>query len=191
MLVALTVAAGTALASAELFGVSLALGAFLAGVLVGESDFSHQVSADLLPFREAFAVLFFVSVGMLVNPHYLAANWREVLVWSVFIVVGKSLITAASGFLFPYPARTSLVVAAGLSQIGEFSFILGQAGLSLGLIDTSQYSLLLAGAIVSITVNPLMFKLVGPIERVLKRYPRLWARARSAARRRTAARVRV
>jgi len=175
VLVALTVAAGTALASAEIFGVSLALGAFLAGVLVGESDFSHQVSADLLPFREAFAVLFFVSVGMLVNPHYLASNWREVLVWSIFIVVGKSLITAASGFLFPYPARTSLVVAAGLSQIGEFSFILGQAGLSLGLIDSSQYSLLLAGAIVSIAVNPLMFKLVGPTERVLKRYPRVWA----------------
>jgi monovalent cation:H+ antiporter-2, CPA2 family len=175
VLVALTAAAGTALASAEIFGVSLALGAFLAGVLVGESDFSHQVSADLLPFREAFAVLFFVSVGMLVNPHYLAANWREVLVWSTFIVVGKSLITAASGFLFPYPARTSLVVAAGLSQIGEFSFILGQAGLALGLIDFSQYSLLLAGAIVSITLNPLMFKLIAPIERALKRYPRIWS----------------
>ena len=174
VLVALTAAAGTALASAALFGVSLALGAFLAGVLVGESDFSHQVSADLLPFREAFAVLFFVSVGMLVNPHYLAANWREVLVWSTFIIVGKSLITAASGFLFPYPARTSLVVAAGLSQIGEFSFILGQAGLSLGLIDDAQYSLLLAGAIVSIALNPLMFKVIAPIERSLRRSPRLW-----------------
>ena len=174
VLVALTVAAGTALASAEVFGVSLALGAFLAGVLVGESDFSHQISADLLPFREAFAVLFFVSVGMLVNPHYLLENWADVLVWSAFIVVGKSLITAASGILFPYPARTSLVVAAGLSQIGEFSFILGQAGLALGLINSSEYSLLLAGAIVSITVNPLMFKAVAPAERALRRVPWLW-----------------
>ena len=174
VLVALTVAAGTALASADLFGVSLALGAFLAGVVVGESEFGHQVSADLLPFREAFAVLFFVSVGMLVNPVYLAAHWREVLVWSAFIIVGKSVITAASGAFFPYPARTSLVVAAGLSQIGEFTFIVGQAGLSLGLIDTDQYSLLLAGAIVSITLNPLMFKLVTPVERALKRWPALW-----------------
>jgi CPA2 family monovalent cation:H+ antiporter-2 len=174
VLVALTVAAGTALASAQVFGVSLALGAFLAGVLVGESDFSHQVSADLLPFREAFAVLFFVSVGMLVNPHYLVENWVEVLIWSIVIVIGKSVITAGSGILFPYPARTSLVVAAGLSQIGEFSFILGQAGLALGLIDSSQYSLLLAGAIVSITINPLMFRLVTPAERALKRIPWLW-----------------
>lgn len=174
VLVALTVAAGTALASASLFGVSLALGAFLAGVVVGESEFSHQVSADLLPFREAFAVVFFVSVGMLVNPLYLASHWGEVLTWSALIIIGKWFITLVSGVLFPYPARTSIVVAAGLSQIGEFSFIVGQTALALKLIDSSQYSLILAASIVSITLNPLMFRLVGPTERVLRRWPLVW-----------------
>lgn len=174
VLVALTVAAGTALASASFFGVSLALGAFLAGVVVGESEFSHQVSADLLPFREAFAVVFFVSVGMLVNPVYLATHWGEVLAWSALIIVGKWFITLASGVLFPYPARTSLVVAAGLSQIGEFSFIVGQTALALRIIDSLQYSLILAASIVSITLNPLMFKLIGPIERILRRWPPVW-----------------
>lgn len=174
VLVALSAAIGTALASAAFFGVSLALGAFLAGVVFGESEFSHQISADLLPFREAFAVLFFVSVGMLVNPGYLWDNWVQVLVWSSLIVVGKWTITAASGFIFPYPAKTTLVVAAGLSQIGEFSFILGQAGLALNLITSEQYSLILAGAIISITVNPWMFRLTGPVESWLRRWPTLW-----------------
>jgi len=176
VLVALTIAVGTALASAQIFGVSLALGAFLAGVVVSESPFSHQVGADLLPFREAFAVLFFVSVGMLVNPSYLWANWRQVAALTALIVVGKSLIAVLIGFAFPYPARTALLVGAGLSQIGEFSFIVGQAGVSLGVLDRTQYSLILAGAIVSITLNPWMFGLVDPLERRLKRHPRLWAR---------------
>jgi CPA2 family monovalent cation:H+ antiporter-2 len=176
VLVALTAAVGTALASAEVFGVSLALGAFVAGVVVSESPFSHQVGADLLPFREAFAVLFFVSVGMLVNPAYLWENWPQVAAITALIVIGKSLIAAAVGFAFPYPARTALIVAAGLSQIGEFSFIVGQSGLNLGVLDETQYSLILAGAIVSITLNPWMFWLVDPIERRLRQRPRLWAR---------------
>lgn len=176
VLVALTAALGTALASAYLFGVSLALGAFVAGVVVSESPLSHQVGADLLPFREAFAVLFFVSVGMLVNPDYLLANWRQVLALSALVVAGKSALAALIGFAFPYPARTALVVGAGLSQIGEFSFIVGQAGLALGVLDETQYSLILAGAIVSITVNPWMFRLIEPIERFLKGRPRLWDR---------------
>ncbi len=174
VLVALTAAVGTALVSAELFGVSLALGAFLAGVLIGESPFSHQVNADLLPFREAFAVLFFVSVGMLVNPAYLVNHSAEVLTMSALIVVGKSVTTVMGAVLFPYPARTSLIVAAGRSQIGEFSFILGQSGLALGLISADQYSLILAGAIVSITLNPLMFKLIDPVEQQLRRWPSIW-----------------
>jgi CPA2 family monovalent cation:H+ antiporter-2 len=176
VLVALSAAVGTALVSAEFFGVSLALGAFLAGVLMGQSPFSHQVNADLLPFREAFAVLFFVSVGMLVNPVYVAGHWREVLLLSALVVVGKGLITVLIGFLFPYPGRTSIVVAAGLSQIGEFSFILGQSGLALGLITGDQYALILAGAIVSITINPFVFRLIGPVERLLQRWPTLWRR---------------
>ncbi len=174
VLVALTAAAGTALVSYKFFGVSLALGAFLAGVIIGQSPFSHQVGADLLPFREAFAVLFFVSVGMLVNPSYLVTNWVEVLAISGLIVVGNSLIALLVGFLFAYPARTSIVIAAGLSQIGEFSFILGQAGVSLGLLSRDQYSLILAGAIISITLNPFMFKLVGPVEQWLQRWPAVW-----------------
>ena len=174
VLVALSAAVGTALVSYKFFGVSLALGAFLAGVIIGQSPFSHQVGADLLPFREAFAVLFFVSVGMLVNPGYLLVHWQQVLALTLVIVVGKALIALLSGFFFAYPARTSIIVAAGLSQIGEFSFILGQSGVALGLIDENQYSLILAGAIVSITINPLMFKLVAPVERLLKRWPAVW-----------------
>ncbi len=174
VLVALTAALGTALASAAFFGVSLALGAFLAGVVVSESEFAHQIGADLLPFRETFAVLFFVSVGMLVEPAYVAAHWVEVASWCVLIIAGKWAITVLSGIFFPYPSRTSFVVASGLSQIGEFSFILGQGGLSLGLIDANQYSLILAGAIVSIAVNPLMYKVIDPAERLLQRWPRVW-----------------
>ena len=176
VLVALTLAVGTALASAEVFGVSLALGAFVAGIVVAESPYSHQVGADLLPFREAFAVLFFVSVGMLVNPAYLWHHWPQVAALTALIVGGKSLIAALLGFAFPYPVRTALIVAAGLSQIGEFSFIVGQAGLNLGVLDPTQYSLILASSIVSITLNPWMFRLVNPTERFLRRWPRLWAR---------------
>lgn len=176
ILVVLAVALGTALGSAEFFGVSLALGAFLAGVVVSESPLSHQVGAEVLPFQEVFAVLFFVSVGMLVNPLYLLANAGQVLALTALIVVGKSVLAAAIGFCFPHPARTALVVAAGLSQIGEFSFIVGQAGLALGLLHPDQYSLILAGALLSITVNPLMFRLIGPAERLLQRSPALWRR---------------
>ncbi|MEO7189620.1 MAG: cation:proton antiporter [Vicinamibacterales bacterium] len=174
VLVALTMAAGTALVSAAVFNVSLALGAFVAGVVVSESPFSHQIGADLLPFREAFAVLFFVSVGMLVNPVYVASHWGQVLVLTSVIVIFKAFISGLLGAVLPGPAHTALVLAAGRSQIGEFSFILGQTGLALGLIDANQYSLILAGALISITLNAFMFKLIDPAERALKRSPRLW-----------------
>jgi len=174
ILVILTVSLGTALGAATIFGVSLALGAFLAGVVVSESPLSHQVSVDVLPFQEAFAVIFFVSVGMLVNPIDLVANAGQVLALTALIVLGKAGLAAGIGFFFPHPARTALVVAAGLSQIGEFSFIVGQAGLGLGLIDADQYGLILAGALVSITLNPLMFRLIDPIERALQGIPALW-----------------
>jgi CPA2 family monovalent cation:H+ antiporter-2 len=174
VLVALTIAAGTALASSALFDVSLALGAFVAGVVVSESPFSHQIGADLLPFREAFAVIFFVSIGMLVDPMEVARQWHQVLAVTALIIIGKGLVSALITFAFPYPARTALVLGAGRSQIGEFSFIVGQSGLALGLIDSSQYGLILAGAIVSITVNPFMLRLVDPAERLLRRWPRVW-----------------
>jgi monovalent cation:H+ antiporter-2, CPA2 family len=174
ILLVLALAMGTALGSAELFGVSLALGAFLAGVVINESPLSHQVAAEALPFRDTFAVVFFVSVGMLVNPAYLWSNIWHVLALSLLIILGKALIAAGLVFLFPHPARTGLVVAAGLSQIGEFSFILGTAGLHLHLLTQDQYSLILAGALVSITLNPLMFRLINPTEKFLQRFPNLW-----------------
>lgn len=176
VLAVLAISLGTALGSAEIFGVSLALGAFVAGVVVSESPLSHQVSADLLPFREAFSVLFFVSIGMLVNLRYLAHSVGSVLALSALIVVGKYIITLLLGFFIRRTARTFLVVAAGLSQIGEFSFILGQAGLSIGLLNQDQYSLILAGSLLSITINPLMFRSVGTLEKLLKRMPRVWRR---------------
>ena len=174
VLVALTMAVGTALGSAALFGVSLALGAFVAGIVVGESPFSHQIGADLLPFREAFAVVFFVSVGMLVNPKYVLEHWNQLLLISTIIILGKAVVSGVLTNLLGCSGRTTLIVATGRSQIGEFSFILGQSGVAMGVIDDGQYSLILAGAIVSITLNPLLVGLVDPLERWLKKRPALW-----------------
>ncbi|NWG06490.1 MAG: cation:proton antiporter [Chloroflexi bacterium] len=174
ILAILAITLGTAMGAAELFGVSLALGAFVAGVVVSESPLSHQVGADVFPFREAFAVLFFVSIGMLVNLVYLFNNLGNVLALTALIVFGKPLITILLGILLPWQARTTLVVSAGLSQIGEFSFILGQAGVALGLLHQDQYSLILASALLSITVNPLMFRLVSPFQQLLQKSSRLW-----------------
>lgn len=174
VLVALTVAVGTALASSYLFAVSLALGAFVAGVVVSESPFSHQIGADLLPFRDAFAVIFFVSVGMLVRPAEIVAHWDQVLLVTLLIIVGKALVSALIALAFPYPVRTALVVGAGRSQIGEFSFIVGQTSLGLGFLTDAQYSLILAGAIASITLNPFMLRLVEPAERQLRHWTPVW-----------------
>lgn len=174
ILAILAITLGTALAAAELFGVSFALGAFVAGVVVSESPLSHQVGADVFPFREAFAVLFFVSIGMLVNPIYLFKNIHYVIFLTLLIVVGKTFITLMLGSIFPWQGRTALVVAAGLSQIGEFSFILGQSGVSLGILNQDQYSLILAGSLLSITVNPMMFRLITPAEKWLRKIPALW-----------------
>lgn len=166
---------GTALAASELFGVSLALGAFLAGMVVSESALSHQVEAEILPFRETFGVLFFVSVGMLVNPVYLLQHAGEVLALVGVIIGGKFLLTLLLGLVFPQPAHTMLVVAAGRSQIGEFSFILGQAGVALALLTQEQYSLVLAGAMISITINPFLFRALPWIEARLRAFPALWS----------------
>ena len=174
ILAILAIALGIALGAAELFGVSLALGAFVAGVVVSESPLSHQVGADIFPFREAFAVLFFVSIGMLVNPVYLFNNLGHVLALTALIVVGKFIVTLLLGFIFPWQAHTALVVAAGLSQIGEFSFILGQTGVSLGLLNQDQYSLILAGALLSITINPVLYRLIPVAEKWLQKIPLVW-----------------
>ena len=171
LLVALTVSLGTALSAAALFGVSLALGAFLAGVVVSESPLSHQVGADVLPFREAFAVLFFVSVGMLVNPAAVWAHRGPVLALTGVIVLGKAAVALLFALLLRQPARAALGLAAGLAQIGEFSFILGDSAVGLGMLRADQYALILASAVLSITLNPLLFRLVSPMERALA--PRL------------------
>jgi CPA2 family monovalent cation:H+ antiporter-2 len=174
ILAILVITLATALAAAEFFAVSLALGAFVAGAIVSESPLSHQVGADVLPFREAFAVLFFVSVGMLVNPIFLVQHIGQVFVLTGLVVFGKVLINLMLGFFIPGQAKTFLVVAAGLSQIGEFTFIVGQAGLVLGLLDRNQYSLILAAALLSITVNPWMYRLMPHAENLLRKIPWLW-----------------
>jgi CPA2 family monovalent cation:H+ antiporter-2 len=174
ILAVLAIALGIALSAAELFGVSLALGAFVAGVVVNESPLSHQVGADVLPFQEAFAVLFFVSIGMLVNPNYIFNNITTILAFTALIVIGKTLVTVLMGFMLPWPAHTTLVLATVLSQIGEFSFILGQEGMALGLLDRDQYSLILTGSLLSITVNPLLIRLIAPAEKWLQKLPAVW-----------------
>lgn len=165
---------GTALAASALFGVSLALGAFLAGMIVSESALAHQVEAQVLPFRETFGVLFFVSVGMLVNPLHLVQHIGEVLAIVALIVVGKWMITLLLGAAFRQSAHTSLIVAVGRGQIGEFSFILGQAGVALGLLTQEEYALILAGAIISIILNPFLFRALPWLEGRLQAWPALW-----------------
>jgi CPA2 family monovalent cation:H+ antiporter-2 len=176
ILAVVAMATGVSFLAFELFGVSLALGAFLAGVVVSESDVHHQVGAEVVPFRDFFSVLFFVSVGMLVNPAVVIANIDKVAVLALLVIVGKAVITLLLAFVLPSSARTMIVVAAGLSQIGEFTFIVGSTGVALGLLDSEQYGLILAAAVVSILVNPLMFRLIPTIEKALRRWPFVWRR---------------
>lgn len=171
ILAVVTIALGTAFGATEFFGISLALGAFLAGVVVGESSVSHQVGAEILPFREIFAVLFFVSIGMLVNPAELIANLGQVLALTALVIFGKALITLLLGLILPAPLKTMVVVAVGLSQIGEFSFIVGQAGVGLGILTQQQYSLILAVAVITIIVNPLFYRLIPILEAALIKTP--------------------
>ncbi|HEX7120963.1 MAG TPA: YbaL family putative K(+) efflux transporter [Gemmatimonadaceae bacterium] len=172
-LAVLAVAVGVAVGAASLFGVSFALGAFFAGVVIAESDLSHQAAADALPLQDAFAVLFFVSVGMLFDPTILIRQPLHVLGTVLIIMVGKSLAAFAVVLLFRYPVRTALLISASLAQIGEFSFILAGLGIALGLLPEDARSLVLAGALLSITLNPITFAGAGPIERWIKRRPRL------------------
>ncbi len=176
ILAVVAAALGTAFAAAELFDVSLALAAFLAGVVIGESDVHHQVGAELVPFRDIFSVLFFVSVGMLVDPAVVWDSIWEVLMLTAFIILGKGVLTLMLGFVLPASARTLLVVAAGLSQIGEFSFIVGQTGVSLDLLTPDQYGLILAASLLSIIFNPFLYRAIQPVEKLLQRFPAVWQR---------------
>ncbi len=173
---AVTIAFG----SAKLFGVSFALGAFFAGMVLRESEFSHRAAEESLPLRDAFAVLFFVSVGMLFDPRVIVERPLQVLAVVAVIVVGKSLAAAALVLLLRYPLNTALTVSASLAQIGEFSFILAALGVSLQLLPPEGQSLIVAGALISIALNPLTFSLTEPVER--------WILARSALARRAAQR---
>ncbi len=164
-------AVSIAYAAAALFGVSFALGAFFSGMVMRESEFSHRAAEESLPLRDAFAVLFFVSVGMLFNPMVLVQRPLQILAVVGIIVVGKSLAAAALVLAFRYPLSTALTVSASLAQIGEFSFILAQLGVDLKLLPIEGRSLILAGALISIAINPLVFASVRPLQ--------AWIRSRS------------
>ncbi|RYF80490.1 MAG: Kef family K(+) transporter [Comamonadaceae bacterium] len=173
-------AVSIAYASSALFGVSFALGAFFAGMVMRESEFSHRAAEESLPLRDAFAVLFFVSVGMLFNPSVLIERPLQVLAVVLVIVVGKSFAAGALVLAFRYPLATALTVSASLAQIGEFSFILIALGMKYQLLPAEAQSLVLAGALISIAMNPLCFRGIRPIQ--------LWLQKHSAFARRMEAR---
>lgn len=160
----LATALGVAAGSAELFGVSLALGAFLAGVIISESDLSHKAAAEALPMRDAFAVLFFVSVGMLFDPGALTDSYKEILALLGVVLLGKATAAYLIVALLGYSVRVGLVIAAALAQIGEFSFILMTVGTDLKIVSQEHTDIVLAVALISIIANPLVFGLVGPLE---------------------------
>ena len=156
-LAVLSIALGVAYAAAELFGISLALGAFFAGMMLSESQLSQQAATESLPLRDAFAVLFFVSVGMLFDPAVLLAAPLALLATIVIILIGKSVVAFFVVRLFGHARSTALMISASLAQIGEFSFILADRSRALGLLPEDGRNLILAGAIISILVNPLLF----------------------------------
>ncbi len=168
-LTVLVVALGIAVGSARLFGVSMALGAFLAGMIVGRTDFSLRAASEALPMRDAFAVLFFVSVGTLVRPGFLLESPGLVLATLAIVMLARPLAAFALVLALGQPVRTALSLGLGTAQIGEFSFILANVGERLGVVDDRARNAIVAAAIISITVNPLLYRLVRPLERALGR----------------------
>nr|MBP7284927.1 Kef family K(+) transporter [Leptospiraceae bacterium] len=164
-------AVGIAYGSAALFGVSFALGAFFAGVVLQESNLSYRAAEESLPLRDAFSVLFFVSVGMLFEPEILIQEPLKVITVVAIVIFGKSIAAFLLVLIFRYPLNTALTVSASLAQIGEFSFILAGLGVSLKLLSNEGQSLILAGSIISISLNSLVFKAIEPIQ--------VWIRSRS------------
>jgi monovalent cation:H+ antiporter-2, CPA2 family len=167
-LAVIATAVGIAYGSSELFGVSFALGAFFAGMVLRESPLSHRAAEESLPLRDAFSVVFFVSVGMLFDPMVLVNSPFKVLIVLAIIMLGKSLAAFLLVLLLRYPLNTAITVSASLAQIGEFSFILAAMGISLGLLPVEGQNLILAGAILSIALNPLLFSAAGPLQRWLR-----------------------
>ena len=170
-LAVISAAVGVAYASAELFSVSFALGAFFAGMMMRESALSHRAAEESLPLRDAFSVLFFVSVGMLFDPAIVLREPFKLLEVVAIIMLGKTAAAIALVLASRYPLNTALTVGASLAQIGEFSFILAGLGVSLGLLPPEGQSLILAGALISITFNPLVFAAIEPVQE--------WVRKRS------------
>jgi CPA2 family monovalent cation:H+ antiporter-2 len=164
-------AVGIAFGSAQLFGVSFALGAFFAGMVMRRSELSHRAAEESLPLRDAFSVLFFASVGMLFDPEILIRQPLQVLAVVTIIIFGKSVAAFLIVLASRYPLNTALTVSASLAQIGEFSFILAGLGVSLGLLPKGGQDLILAGALISIALNPLVFQAVEPVQN--------WIRSRS------------
>lgn len=166
-------AVGIAYGSAALFGVSFALGAFFAGMVMRESPLSYRAAEESLPLRDAFSVLFFVSVGMLFDPHVLIREPLHLLIVLAIVIFGKSLAAFGLVLLFRYPLNTALTVSASLAQIGEFSFILAGLGIQLGLMPEEGQSLILAGAIISIALNPLVFHAIEPAQAWIRKRSKL------------------
>jgi CPA2 family monovalent cation:H+ antiporter-2 len=166
-------AIGIAFSASQLFGVSFALGAFFAGMMIRESDLNHEVANRALPFQDAFAVLFFVSIGMLFNPHILLEQPFHVLTVTSIIMLGNFLVSFGIVMLFGYQLKTALLVSSGLAQIGEFSFILVTVGLAYGLLPEDGRDLILAGAMASIALNPVAFFISRKLYEFAERTPRL------------------
>lgn len=174
-LTVLVVALGIAVGSAVLFGASMALGAFLAGMVVGRSEFSVRAATEALPMRDAFAVLFFISVGMLFEPAFLLKAPGLVVATGAIVMVATPVTTFALVLARGYPVRVALGVALALAQIGEFSFIVAAAGKTLKVLPEDATQVLVVIAIGTISVSPLVYRLAGPLERWAARRPRLWA----------------
>jgi CPA2 family monovalent cation:H+ antiporter-2 len=169
----LAIALGVAFGSSEIFGASLALGAFLAGIVLNESELSHRAGLEALPLRDAFAVVFFVSVGMIFDPAILAEEPLQVIAVVLIVIAGKSLAAFAIVSVMGYGLRTGVTVSAALAQVGEFSFLLITLAVSLDLFPEESTSLVLAAALISITLNPFLFGSLGAIQTRLMRHERL------------------
>jgi len=174
-LAVLALSVGIAFAAAELFGVSFALGAFFAGMVLNESDLSHKAASNSLPLQDAFAVLFFVSVGMLFDPTILVREPMMLAGVLLLVLIGKSIVALAVVLVLGYPASTALIVSASLAQVGEFSFILAGLGISYKLLPPEGLSLILAASLVSITLNPLAFAMVDRLITFIRERPKLEA----------------
>lgn len=173
-LAVLVLALGIAVTAAKVFGVSMALGAFLAGMVVGQSDFSSRAASEALPMRDAFAVLFFVSVGMLLDPTYFLQAPGIIAATLAVILLVKPLAAFAIVVVLQYPLRVALAVAVALAQIGEFSFILASLGTELKVLPETAMNTLVGAAIISISINPLIYRCIDLFERTARRSPKLW-----------------